>query len=130
MRVQLTKDFYLDEFECRDKSDINLEVFDNILELADNMQLIRDYLGKPITINSAYRSPKYNKKIGGAKLSQHIIGNACDFTVKGYTPDEVADKLEELIKDLTISQGGIGRYDTFTHYDIRGIKARWDLRTK
>ena len=130
MRVQLTKDFYLDEFECQDKSDINLEVFDNILELADNMQLIRDYLGKPITINSAYRSPSYNKKIGGAKLSQHIIGNACDFTVKGYTPDEVADKLEELIKDLTISQGGIGRYDTFTHYDIRGIKARWDLRTK
>lgn len=130
MRVQLTKDFYLDEFECRDKSDINLEVFNNILELADNMQLIRDYLGKPITINSAYRSPSYNKKIGGAKLSQHIIGNACDFTVKGFTPDEVADKLEELIKDLTISQGGIGRYDTFTHYDIRGIKSRWDLRTK
>lgn len=130
MRVQLTKDFYLDEFECRDKSDINLEVFNNILELADNMQLIRDYLGKPITINSAYRSPSYNKKIGGAKLSQHIIGNACDFTVKGFTPDEVADKLEDLIKDLSISQGGIGRYDTFTHYDIRGIKSRWDLRTK
>ena len=130
MRVQLTKDFYLHEFECRDKSHINLEVFNNILELADNMQLIRDYLGKPITINSAYRSPSYNKKIGGAKLSQHIIGNACDFTVKGFTPDEVADKLEDLIKDLTISQGGIGRYDTFTHYDIRGIKARWDLRTK
>ena len=68
MRVQLTKNFYLDEFQCKDLSDIPLEVFNNILELADNMQVIRDVLKKPITINSGYRSPEYNKKIGGAKI--------------------------------------------------------------
>jgi len=42
MRVQITKNFYLDEFTCKDNSDINVEVFENILKLADQMQIIRD----------------------------------------------------------------------------------------
>lgn len=130
MRVQLTKDFYLDEFQCRDLSNIPEDVFNNILELADNMQLIRDYLNKPITVNSGYRSPSYNKSIGGASKSQHLLGKECDFTVSGLTPSAVASRLEELIKDSTILQGGLGRYDNFTHYDIRVIKARWDNTTK
>jgi len=130
MRVQLTKNFYLDEFQCKDLSDINEEVFNNLLELADNMQLIRDYLGASITVNSGYRSPNYNKVIGGASGSKHKLGQACDFTVKGMTPEQVADRVEELIKDSTILQGGLGRYDTFTHYDIRGTKARWNHTTK
>jgi len=130
MRVQLTKNFYLDEFQCKDLSDIPEEVLNNLLELTDNMQLIRDCLGKPITVNSGYRSPSYNKSIGGASKSRHLLGQACDFTVQGMMPNEVADRLEELIKDSTIKQGGLGRYDTFTHYDIRGIKARWDNSTK
>ena len=128
MRVQLTKNFYLDEFQCKDLSDIPLEVFNNILELADNMQVIRDVLKKPITINSGYRSPEYNEKIGGAKGSKHKLGQACDFTVKGLTPDEVAKAVKVLITEMLIKQGGVGMYDTFTHYDIRGTKARWDNR--
>jgi len=130
MRVQLTKNFYLDEFQCNDLSDINESVFNNLLQLADNMQLIRDYLGASITVNSGYRSPSYNKAIGGVSKSMHVQGKACDFVVKGMTPEQVADRLEELIKDSTILQGGLGRYDTFTHYDIRGTKARWNHTTK
>lgn len=128
MRVQLTKNFYLDEFQCKDLSDIPLEVFDNILELADNMQVIRDILKRPITVNSGYRSPEYNDKIGGKKGSKHKLGQACDFTVKGLMPNEVAKAVKMLITEMLISQGGVGMYDTFTHYDIRGTKARWDNR--
>ena len=129
MRVQLTKNFYLDEFQCKDLSDIPLEVFDNILELADNMQVIRDILKRPITVNSGYRSPEYNDNvIGGAKGSKHKLGQACDFTVKGLMPNEVAKAVKMLITEMLISQGGVGMYDTFTHYDIRGTKARWDNR--
>ena len=128
MRVQLTKNFYLDEFQCKDLSDIPLEVFDNILELADNMQVIRDILKRPITVNSGYRSPEYNEKIGGKKGSKHKLGQACDFTVKGLMPNEVAKAVKMLITEMLISQGGVGMYDTFTHYDIRGTKARWDNR--
>ena len=126
MRVQLTKNFYLDEFECRDKSDIPLEVFNNLLELVEQMQKIRDILGKTITVNSGYRSPNYNKSIGGASRSQHILGKACDFTVKGLTPYQVADRLEDLMQGGSIINGGLGEYDTFTHYDIRNKPSRWN----
>ena len=126
MRVQLSKNFYLDEFECRDKSDIPLKVFSNILELVEQMQKIRDVLGKTITVNSGYRSPNYNKLIGGASRSQHILGKACDFTVKGLTPYQVADRLEDLMQGGSIINGGLGEYDTFTHYDIRNKPSRWN----
>ena len=126
MRVQLSKNFYLDEFECRDKSDIPLKVFKNLLELVEQMQKIRDVLGKTITVNSGYRSPNYNKLIGGASRSQHILGKACDFTVKGLTPYQVADRLEDLMQGGSIINGGLGEYDTFTHYDIRNNPTRWN----
>jgi hypothetical protein len=50
-------------------------------------------------------------------------GTATDIAVKGMSPDEVADCAEKLFD-------GLGRYDTFTHVDSRGKKARWDLRSK
>jgi hypothetical protein len=46
------------------------------------------------------------------------------------TPDEVADTIELLIAEGKMEQGGLGRYDTFTHFDVRGSKARWDERSK
>ena len=128
MRIQITKNFYLDEFTCKDKSDISLDVFNNILKLAEQLQIIRDHFNASITINSAYRSPTYNKRIGGVKYSQHPLGKAGDITVKGFTPYEVSNALEDLMQDGTIINGGLGEYDTFTHYDIRSKPARWNNR--
>jgi uncharacterized protein YcbK (DUF882 family) len=128
MKIQLTENFYLNEFTCKDKSDIDYKVFNNIIELAKQMQVIRDSFNAPIIINSAYRSPAYNSMIGGAKQSKHKLGQACDFTVKGFTPNQVHLKLLGLIKEGLITKGGVGQYNSFTHYDIRGTKARWDNR--
>ena len=130
MRVQITKNFYLDEFSCKDLSDIPVNVFKNILRLAEEMQKIRDYFQRSITVNSGYRSPDYNKKIGGASRSKHLLGEACDFTVSGYTSFEVADIIEDLMQSEFIINGGLGEYDTFTHYDIRNTPARWNNTTK
>jgi len=130
MRVQITENFYLDEFTCKDQSDIPLNVFMNILKLAVEMQKIRNYFQRSITVNSGYRSPSYNKEIGGASKSQHLLGMACDFTVSGYTSFEVADIVEDLMQSEFITNGGLGEYDTFTHYDIRTKPARWNNTTK
>lgn len=126
MRVQLTNNFYLDEFTCKDESDISKEILFNIIDLANEMQEIRDVLKASITVNSGYRSPNYNKKIGGASKSKHLLGQACDFTAKGFTPYEVAEILESLMQGGLIINGGLGEYDTFTHYDIRNTPARWN----
>lgn len=115
--AKITNNFSLEEFKCKDGSDIPNELLPNVIELAKNLQVLRDYLKKPITINSGYRSPKYNAKIGGVKNSQHLKGKASDIVVKGMTPKEVALVIEGLIEQGKMKQGGIGIYSNFTHYD-------------
>jgi len=123
--MKITTNFNLEEFNCKDGSLMPNTVMINIIKLAKNLQVLRDYLNTSITVNSGYRSPKYNAKIGGVKNSQHLLGNASDLMVKGFTPKQVAEAIEKLIKEGKMQQGGIGVYPTFTHYDIRGTKARW-----
>jgi uncharacterized protein YcbK (DUF882 family) len=104
------------------------EVYNNIQELAENLQIIRDELQEPIKINSGWRCENYNRKIKGAKRSQHILGKAADIRVKNLTPDEVATAIDKLQEGGFIKSGGLGRYNSFTHYDIRGLMIRWDKR--
>jgi uncharacterized protein YcbK (DUF882 family) len=125
--AKLTENFSLHEFQCKDGSDIPNEYLPNAIQLAKNLQVLRDYINKPITINSAYRSPEYNAsaKVKGAKNSQHLLAKAADLRVKGMTPRELANVIESHIRAGKIQQGGVGVYPTFVHYDIRGTKARW-----
>lgn len=125
LEQNLSKSFKLKEFQSRDGAPFTPEVYNNLIILAKNLQVLRDYVKKPIKINSGYRSPTYNKKIGGATKSQHMIGRAADITIQGMTPGEVANTIEKLILFGTMQQGGLGRYPNFTHYDFRGTKARW-----
>jgi len=123
--MKLTENFQLSEFRCKDGTDVPDELMDNVIELAENLQILRDHIGKPITVISGYRSPKYNRKIGGARRSQHMLAKAADIIIKGMTPDEVKAEIVNLIKEGKIKTGGIGLYTHFTHYDIRGRNSRW-----
>lgn len=126
--MKLTSNFNKSEFDCKSGADMPQEVFNNIQKLANQLQIIRNKVSVPVKINSGYRSPEHNAKIGGSKTSQHLLGKAADIVIDGYTPDEVADLIEELIENGDILQGGLGRYNTFTHYDIRKSKARWNFK--
>lgn len=130
MSKRLTKNFNQSEFDCRDGSTMPIDVYNNVVELAENLQVLRDYVDTPIKINSGYRSPDYNALVGGASKSQHLLGNAADIVIGKLDPVEVADIITELINTGRMKQGGIGVYNTFTHYDIRGTAARWDYRKK
>ena len=123
--MQLTKNFKLSEFRCRDGTDVPEELMANVQELAENLQVLRDHLGKPITIISGYRSPKYNRRIGGARKSQHMLARAGDMMIKGLTPAEIKDIIVSLIKEGKMRPGGVGLYTTFVHYDVRGFNRRW-----
>ena len=126
----MTKNFKVKEFECNDGSKMPLEVYENVIKLANQLQFLREYTGRPITINSAYRSPEHNAKVGGSKTSQHLLGKAADITIQSLKPAEVFMIIEELIDMGHMLQGGLGLYDTFVHYDIRRTKARWDYTKK
>ena len=123
----MTKNFKIQEFECKGGCDMPLEVYENIIKLASQLQFLRDYTGRPITINSGYRCPEYNAKISGSsKKSQHQYGKAADITIQSLKPAEVYRIIEDLIDMGHMLQGGLGLYDTFVHIDIRKTKARWN----
>lgn len=123
--MQLQTNFKLSEFRCRDGTDVPEEYMENVQALADNLQVLRDYIGRPIQIISGYRSPEYNKKIKGAKRSQHMLAKAADIKVKGMEPWMVHKIIEHLIFEGHMKKGGLGIYQTFVHYDVRGRNARW-----
>lgn len=123
--MKLTKNFNREEFDCRDGTKVPAELMPNVQELANNLQVLRDDIGEPIHVNSGYRTPAYNKKIGGAPKSQHTKAKAGDITAKSFTPKQLAARIEKLIAAGKMKQGGIGIYPGFTHYDVRGTKARW-----
>lgn len=116
--TKLSKDFRVREFRCKNGAD---PIFIDTA-LVELLQKIRDHFGAPITINSAYRTPEYNKKVGGSTYSQHQYGKAADIVVKGVKPSDVAAYAEQLMP----SYGGVGRYATFVHVDVRDEKSRWN----
>ena len=129
----MTKNFTREEFDCNCNCgvcEMPINVYHNVVKVANQLQVLRDELGKPIHINSAYRSEEYNASIGGVKSSQHIMGRASDIAIKGMTPLEVYNTIERLIENGDMLQGGLGLYDSFVHYDIRGERARWDYQKK
>jgi uncharacterized protein YcbK (DUF882 family) len=120
----------LPEFASKDMAEFPELVKSNLAQLANNLQVLRNHLEKPIIINSGYRSENYNKSIGGVKNSQHVLGNAADIRVEGISPKVLYGQIKMLIDAGKMKQGGLGLYDTFVHYDIRGHLARWNFSTK
>ena len=122
--MKLTTNFSLNEFNKRNYN-VPTDVLRNLIELAKNLQVLRDEVKKPIKITSGYRPAELNAKVGGATKSRHITGEAADFKIEGYTPKQVAAIIEKLIAAGKMKQGGLGTYSTWVHYDVRGTAARW-----
>ena len=127
--MELTKNFNLSEFECNCGCIMPEFVKENVKVLADNLQVLRDKVG-PLRLTNAYRCPSHNSEVGGAKNSQHLLGKAGDVKSKSLEPSEIACITEDLMDSGEIVAGGVGRYNTFTHIDTRGITARWNNTTK
>jgi uncharacterized protein YcbK (DUF882 family) len=128
--MRLTNNFYLKEFECHCGCDMPRNVMENVFKLSDTLQFLRNRTQNAIHINSAYRCESHNKSIGSNSTSQHVLGKAADITIAKMKPSEVADLVERLMAGGIITLGGVGRYDTFTHIDIRETQANWDNTKK
>ena len=111
----ISDNFARKEFEC--KSGCGFNTVD--VKLIEYLEKIRTHFDAPLTVNSGCRCSKYNKRIGGASRSQHMIGRAADITIRGIVPRQIADYAE------SINVSGVGRYSTFTHIDSRSSEARW-----
>jgi len=86
----------------------------NLKRLAEFLETVKTTLGgKPIMINSAFRSKAVNDAVGSKDTSQHRQGLAADFRVPGMAPDAVVRALLNLPYDQIIRE-----YDAWTHISI------------
>ena len=120
--TKLSDNFNVSEFACRGGNCCSTVQIDD--KLVEYVQKIRSHFGVPVTVNSGYRCPTHNKRIGGATNSYHARGMAADISVKGIAPKEVAKYAE------SIGIKGIGLYETdrdgyFVHVDSRENKSFW-----
>ena len=128
--MRLTKNFYLNEFDCKDGNQVPTSLIPNVQLLAEQLQIVRDVVREPIYINSAYRHTEYNKAVGGSQFSQHLLAKAADITIASMTPNEVWLLLNNMMLEGHIINGGLGKYNSFNHYDVRDNPARWDFTKK
>lgn len=126
--ILLTPNFRASEFACHDGTAVPTDLLGNVRALCLALEVLRAELALPITIMSGYRTRAYNARCGGARRSRHVAGDAADIVVDGVAPDVVADLCLRLAQEGRIQPGGVGRYDGWTHVDVRGTVARWDNR--
>ena len=96
-----------------------------MIEIAIEVQKVRDKYGKPCFITSGYRPKAINERVGGARFSRHTdpYGDAVDFYVDGVRAEDVY----RMMNQYWGSKGGLafsprGR---FTHCDLRRTRSRW-----
>jgi zinc D-Ala-D-Ala carboxypeptidase len=118
--MNLTEHFTLQELTHTDHREFNNEPneseTENLKRLAAFLEEVKTVLGgKPIMVNSAFRSKKVNDAVGSKDTSQHRIGCAADIRVPGMTPDEVV---------RAVIASGIGydqiirEFDRWTHISV------------
>jgi uncharacterized protein YcbK (DUF882 family) len=121
--MNLTPHFTLDELTASESAERNGwdntpndAELENLTRLADFLEQVKVVLGgKPIMINSAFRSKKVNDSVGSKDTSQHRIGCAADIRVPGMTPDEVVRKV--IASGIGYDQV-IREFDRWTHISV------------
>lgn len=85
------------------------------------LEMVRAHFGQPVIISSGTRCKAHNKKENGYPRSRHLTGEAADIVVKNTEAIKVYEYLNEMFP-YTL---GIGKYEGFTHVDVREKHARW-----
>jgi zinc D-Ala-D-Ala carboxypeptidase len=89
----------------------------------DKLQALRDRLGKPLIVRSAYRSPEHNRAVGGAKRSKHLIGAAFDIAMENHDPVV----FEAAAREVGFLGFGFYPRSGFMHVDL-GPERQWGKR--
>ena len=130
--MNLTEHFTLEELTHTDHREFdntpNEAELKNIQRLAEFLEQVQTVLGgKPIMVNSAFRSKQVNDAVGSKDTSQHRIGCAADIRVPAMTPDEVVKAI--IASDLGYDQV-IREFDRWTHISIPNVAGAAPRKSK
>ena len=123
MTTLLSAHFSLEELTTTEHRELSNEPNEteraNLVRLAIFLEQVKDLLGgKPIMVNSAFRSKAVNDAVGSKDSSQHRVGCAADLRVPGMTPDEVVKAI--MASDLQFDQV-IREFDRWTHISVPNL---------
>jgi hypothetical protein len=116
----LTPHFTLEELTVTNHRSLdntpNSSEINNLKRLAEMLEEVKDLLdGKPIMVNSAFRSKAVNDAVGSKDTSQHRVGCAADIRVPGLTPDQV---VKAIIGSPIAYDQIIREFDSWTHISV------------
>ena len=105
------RNFIVGEFRCKCCGDLPENARPNVVALVDNLlDAVRDIFGGAIKVNSGYRCPRHNAKVGGVKNSQHLSGEAADICAETRGYRNISDwKMANL--DIVRAILKVGRFD-------------------
>jgi hypothetical protein len=110
---------------CAGKNRIPDEaLWPNVAPLVKALDAVREQVGRPIRLTNVYRDGPYNTCIGGVPTSQHSLFRAADIVASGIDTTACADCVKA-VRAQNVFSGGIGRYKSFVHIDVRGHNADW-----
>lgn len=113
---KLSENFDRHEFACKCGCGAD-EVSPKLIE---TLQTLRTLAGVPITVTSGRRCPGHNAAVGGVANSQHLLGNAADVMVRGWTAGEVLKVLQVLVRAGLLYVGyAYAINEKATHVDVR-----------
>ena len=118
--TQLSEHFSLEELTITMHREYdntpNKDQINNLTRVAQLLEQVKALLGgKPVMVNSGYRSPQVNLAVGSKPTSQHCLGCAADIRVPGMTPDEVVQAIKA--SDIPYDQL-IREFDSWTHISV------------
>ncbi len=96
------------------------EYWTNASLVLKQLDVIVKHLGFKPNLNSGYRSPVHNSNVGGVSNSQHLYAKAADLGCSD--PRQAFAIISGLMDAGLVTKGGLGLYNTFVHYDVRGSK--------
>lgn len=130
---KLTKHFAAEEYTVNQTENCNITV--EALKHAEILEEFRTWLGKPMKVNAWYRTPVYNKKIGGNSNSSHLRGVATDISMVGLNKSDFI-KYAKKWKSLCAKHGVVGEAGLYTwgihlgsHITYSKTFYHWDSRS-
>lgn len=128
---RLSPYFSLSEFACHEGTEVPAELMGNLQTLVDTLTVVRLAAGCPIAVISGYRTPAWNRRVGGADGSAHLEAKAADVRgSKSITVPELHELVLSLHREGELPDlGGLGLYPGWVHIDVKkaadGHLRRW-----
>ena len=114
---RIVPNFSLAEMTNKQAADtVKLVLTPEVATFAQMIQDLRDWYGKPLNVNSWYRTPAFNKRVGGSSTSAHLDGRAADLS--GIPQDRYQDFTVawQVICSMYGKVGGVNYYGTYMHF--------------